>query len=123
MSQAPKSRKPRIRIPESPETNWREKVHPFFIRMLEYNNRVFELQASQDQADRREAHRLADNPPPELVEEADRMHDAIPPSERPPHDAYLSIFGAVDSKEGGTISMGQVTLGWPGISLENPLWS
>jgi hypothetical protein len=112
MSQTPKSRKPRIRIPASPETNWREKVHPFFIRMLEYNNRVSQLQASQNQADREEAQRLTANPPPELVEEAHRMHDAIPASERPPHDAYLSIFGAVDAPEGGAISEGQFTLGW-----------
>jgi hypothetical protein len=112
MSQDAKSRKPRIRIPESRETKWREKVHPFFIRMLEYNNRVFELQASQNPADREEAQRLANNPPPELIEEAHRMHNAIPPSERAPHDAYLSIFGAEDSKDGGTISADQVTLGW-----------
>lgn len=80
--------------------------------MLEYNNRVSQLQASQNQADRGEAQRLTANPPPELVEEAHRMHDAIPVSERPPHDAYLSIFGAGDAPEGGAISEGQFTLGW-----------
>ena len=32
------------------------------------------------------------------------MHDAIPESERPRHDAHLSIYGAVDSKEGTVIS-------------------
>jgi hypothetical protein len=47
-----------------------------------------------------------------VAEEADRMHDAIPPSERPQHDAYLSIFGIEDAPAGGTMSEGQLTMGW-----------
>jgi hypothetical protein len=112
MSQPKKRRKPRIKIPESTETKWREKVHPYFIRMLEYNNHVMKLSASPSGADRKEAQRLTHNPPPELAEETDRMHDAIPPSERPQADAYLSIYGVVDAPEGGTMSEGQFTLGW-----------
>jgi hypothetical protein len=112
MSQPKKRRKPRITIPESTQSKWREKVHPFFIRMLEYNNHVMRLSSSPNEADQKEALRLTNEPPPELVEEAYRMHDAIPASERPQADAHLSIFGAVDATEGGAMSMGQFTLGW-----------
>lgn len=112
MSQPEKRRKPRINIPESTKTKWRGKVHPFFIRMLEYNNQVAKLRASPNEADQKEAQRLTREPPPKLAAEANRMHDAIPPSERPQHDAYLSIFGAVDAPEGGTMSEGQFTMGW-----------
>lgn len=80
--------------------------------MLEYNNHVMRLSSSPNEADQKEALRLTHNPPPELVEEADRMHDAIPASERAEHDAYLSIFGAVDAPKGGTMSAGQFALGW-----------
>jgi hypothetical protein len=112
MSQAKKRRRPRITIPESTKTKWRDRVHPFFVRMLEYNNQVATLRSSPVEADRNEARRLTHNPPPELAEEADRMHDAIPPSERAQHDAYLSIFGAIDAPKGGTMSEGQFAMGW-----------
>ncbi len=112
MSQPKKRRKPRINIPPSTKTNWREKVHPFFIRMLEYNNQVAKLRASPNEADQKEAQRLTQELPPELAAEADRMHDAIPPSERPQADAYLSIFGMVDAPQGGTVWQGQMALGW-----------
>lgn len=80
--------------------------------MLEYNNQVTKLRSSPNEAEQKEAQRLTFNPPPELAEEADRMHDAILPSERPQHDAYLSIFGAMDAPEGSTMSEGQFTVGW-----------
>jgi hypothetical protein len=112
MSPVKKRRQPRINIPESTRSNWRNKVHPFFIRMLEYNNQVAKLSSSPNEADQKEALRLTREPPPELAEEADRMHDAIPDAERPQHDAYLSIFGLVDAPEGGALSEGQVALGW-----------
>jgi hypothetical protein len=112
MSQPKKRRKPIIKIPESTKTNWREKVHPFLIRMLEYNNQVAKLRSSPNRADQEEAQRLTREPPPELGEEADRMHDAIPPAERPQHDAYLSIFGLVDAPAGGTFPEAQMVLGW-----------
>jgi hypothetical protein len=116
MSQPKQRRKPRIKIPESTQPNWRAKVHPFFIRMLEYNNQVAKLRASPNEADQIEAQRLTREPPPELAEEADRMHDAIPSAERPQHDAYLSIFGAVDAPDGGTMSEDQFALGWLAFS-------
>jgi hypothetical protein len=112
MSQSKKRRKPRMKVPESTQTHWREKVHPFFVRMLEYNNQVTKLRSSPNEADQKEALRLTHEPPPELAAEAERMHDAIPPSERPQHDAYLSIYGVKDAPEGGTMSEGQVALGW-----------
>src|SRR5580704_9699393 len=112
MSQPKQRRKPRIKIPESTEPNWRAKVHPFFVRMLEYNNQVAKLRASPNEADQMEARRLTREPPLELAGEADRMHDAIPPSERAQHDAYLSIFAIEDAPGGGTMSEGQFALGW-----------
>src|ERR1700675_2197699 len=112
MSQPKQRRKPRMKILESTQTNWREKVHPFFVHMLEYSNQVAKLRSSPNEADQTEALRLTREPPPELAAEAERMHDAIPPSERPQHDAYLSIFGVVDAPEGGTMAEGQFALGW-----------
>lgn len=80
--------------------------------MLEYNRTVADLLASPNKADRAEGQRLSDNPPAELIAEAERMHDAIPESERPRHDAHLSIYGAVDSKEGTVLREDQFTLCW-----------
>lgn len=80
--------------------------------MLEHNKRVADLLASPNEGERAEGHRLLNNPPEELLAEAERMHDAIPESDRPRHDAHLSIYGAVDSKAGTVISEDQFTLCW-----------
>lgn len=105
-----KKRIPRTKVFQS--TDWRSKVHPFLVRMLEYNKRVVDLRASTNRAERAEGERLFDNPPGELLAEAERMHDAIPESDRPRHDAHLSIYGAVDSRTGTVISEDQFTLCW-----------
>jgi hypothetical protein len=110
MNALKRKRRPRTRVLKL--TNWRAKVHPFLVRMLEYNKKVADLLASKNEGDRAEGQRLSDNPPPELIAEAERMHDAIPESERPRHDAHLSIYGAVDSKEGTVIPEDQFMLGW-----------
>jgi hypothetical protein len=110
MNALKRKRRPRTRVLKS--TNWRARVHPFLVRMLEYNKKVADLLASPNEADKAEGQRLSDNPPPELIAEAERMHDAIPESERPRHDAHLSIYGAVDSKEGTVIPEDQFMLGW-----------
>jgi len=93
-------------------TEWRSKVHPFLIRMLENNKHVADLLASAKEGDRAEGQRLLDNPPAELLAEAGRMHDAIPESDRPRPDAHLLIYGARDSKTGTVISEDQFTLCW-----------
>ena len=80
--------------------------------MLEFNKKVADLLASPIETDRAEGQRLSDNLTPELIAEAERMHDAIPESERPRHDAHLCIYGAVDSKEGTVIPEDQFVLGW-----------
>lgn len=80
--------------------------------MIEYDNRVTKLLASRNEAERREGKRLSDNPPRKLIEEAQRLHDSRPETERDAANAQLSIYGAVDSKEGTTISEGQFTMGW-----------
>jgi hypothetical protein len=112
MSARKKTRPPRITLPRAPATNWQAKVHPFFVRMVEYQNRVDTLLASPHDADHVEGQRLTDYPPPALMEEAQRLHDAIPAADRPRHDAHLSIYGAVDSKDGTVISLGQFMMGW-----------
>src|SRR5271156_2897339 len=61
MSKPKRGRKPRIKIPESTQPNWRAKVHPFFVRMLEYDNQVAKLRASPNEADQIEAQRLTRN--------------------------------------------------------------
>ena len=110
MNTSKKKRSPRTKVFQS--TDWRSKVHPFLVRMLEHNKQVADLLASSNEADRAEGQRLFDNPPAELMAEAERMHDAIPESDRPRHDAHLSIYGAVDSKTGTVISEDQFTLCW-----------
>lgn len=110
MNEPKRKRRPRVKAPE--RTNWRAKVHPVFVRVLEYNKKVADLLASPNEADRADGQRLSDTLPPELIEEAERLHDAIPESERARHDAHLSIYGAVDSKEGTVISGGQFMMGW-----------
>jgi hypothetical protein len=99
-------------VPAGPKANWRAKVHPYFKHMLEYNNQAARLLSSPNEEDRKEGQRLTREPPPELIEETNRMHDAIPASERAQHDAYLSIFGVADAPQGGTMTEGQFTLGW-----------
>jgi hypothetical protein len=110
MNASKRKRRPRTRVLKT--TNWRGKVHPFLVRMLEYNKQAADLLASPNEADRVEGKRLSDFPPPELIAEAEGMHDAIPESERPRHNAHLSIYGAVDSKTGTVISEDQFTLCW-----------
>lgn len=110
MNTSKKKRSPRTRVFQS--TDWRSKVHPFLVRMLEHNKHVADLLASSNEADRAEGQRFLDNPPAELMAEAERMHDAIPESDRPRHDAHLSIYGAADSQTGTVISEDQFTLCW-----------
>jgi hypothetical protein len=111
-SKPKQKRKPRIHIPDSPVRDWGKKVHPLYVRMVEYDNHVAKLLASPNEADRAEGQRLADNPSPELIDWAQRLHDARPESERPRANARLLIYGVADAKERTTISDEQFTLGW-----------
>lgn len=105
-----KKRHPRITIPASVHTDWRDKLHPFFLRMAEYNKKVSTLLVSLNEADRAEGQRLNDNPPPELRREAKRMHKKI--KDRARNEAFLLILGVHPSQQGTTISERQYMLGW-----------
>lgn len=87
-------------------------MHPFFVRMIEYHNRVLQLLASPNETERAEGKRLQAHPPPDLIEEACRLHDALPEDVRRRNEAHRLIYGITDPREGIVISHGQFVLGW-----------
>jgi hypothetical protein len=68
-------RKPRQPVLKREPTDWRSNIHPFFIRLAEQHKKIVQLSRSGSEEDRRESQRLIRNPPPELVEEAQRVGD------------------------------------------------
>jgi len=61
-----KARRARVSIREP--RNWREKVDPLYIRIVEQYRKIVDLSRSPIPVDREEAERLKRNPPQELVE-------------------------------------------------------
>jgi hypothetical protein len=92
--------------------NWKDKVHPFFLRSAEHNKKTLKLLASANTNERREVQRLVRNPPAELIEEAHRMHDAQNSAERDRANADLAIYGIDPSQRGTTVSEAQFMQGW-----------
>ena len=52
-----------------------DKVHPFFVKLAGQHKKIVQLSRSGSEEDRQESQRLIRNPPPEMVEEAQRVGD------------------------------------------------
>jgi len=70
-------RKPRLKTQPKPEGEWRKKVHPFFIRVMERQKQVEELGRSPRPEDRERAQQLARNPPLEWRKEARELGEDL----------------------------------------------
>jgi hypothetical protein len=70
-----RKRKPRPPIFRREPTEWRNKIHPFFIRLAERYKKIVQLSRSGSEEDRQESQRLIRNPQPEMVDEAQRVGD------------------------------------------------
>jgi hypothetical protein len=55
--------------------DWRKKVDPVYIRMIEQYRIIVDLSRSSSEADRQEADRLRRNPPQDLVEDLRRLRE------------------------------------------------
>jgi len=105
-----KGRTPRIKVAELPGGKWREKVHPFYVRIAEHDKKIWKLRASSSPKDRAEAQRLSENPPPDLVEEARRLHDELERSRGPRYRAAMTVLGVEDLPPDSTVSYGHYML-------------
>jgi hypothetical protein len=72
--------------------------------MAEYDKNIWKLRASPVPEDRAEAERLAANPPPELVKEAQRLHDEFEASGGLRHRPAMTVLGVEDFPPGSTVS-------------------
>jgi hypothetical protein len=103
-------RKARTPVYKEEKSSWRDKLHPFFIRMAEMNKNIFELSASSSQQDRDEAERLKRNPPQELFDEAERLHDEFERDGKFKYNAVGRMLGLGEVAPGSTISLDQFML-------------
>ena len=102
------------RLPKRPRgTEWKAKVHPFFIQVAEVQKKVNLLSRTGNPEDRAESQRMIRNPTPEILEAADRFADERRKAGLP----YRDIAGAlltIDERQplGATISDEDFTLAW-----------
>jgi hypothetical protein len=87
-------------------------VHPFFIKIAEYQKKVSLLTRSGTSSDREEADRLTREIPAELMQEAEILHDEMKPAGKIRHRALLTILGAESYSPGTVISQGDYTFHW-----------
>jgi hypothetical protein len=87
-------------------------VHPFFVKVAEYQKKVSLLTRSATSSDREEADRLTKEIPAELMQEAERLHDEMKPAGKIRHLAPLTILGAENYPPGTVISQGDYMFHW-----------
>jgi len=87
-----RKRKPRPPALKGSSTDWRGKIHPFFIKMAEQHKKIVQLSRSGSEEDRQESQRLIRNPPPEMVEEAQRVGDEFRRSGKKIDSSVSAIF-------------------------------
>ncbi len=87
-----RKRKPRPPANRPQPTNWRDKVHPFFVKLAGQHKKIVQLSRSGSEEDRQESQRLIRNPPPEIVEEAQRAGDEFRRSGKKIDSSVSAIF-------------------------------
>lgn len=99
-----RKRKPRPPANKPEPTDWRAKVHSFFIRLAEQHKKIVQLSRSGSEEDRQESQRLIRNPPPELVEEAQRVGDEFHRSGKKLDSSISAIF-KIDESSPATLDL------------------
>jgi len=87
-----RKRQPRPPDDKREPTDWRSKIHPFFVRLAAQHKKIVQLSQSGSEDDRRESQRLIRNPPPEMVEEAQRVGDEFQRSGKKINSSISAIF-------------------------------
>ena len=109
---AGKPREPRLVKGPVRRENWRDKVHPFFVEVAEYQKKVTQLTFSGSKADRAEADRLSKEIPEDLMRRAEQLHDEMKAAGKPRRKASLVIYGAEGLPPGSEIPLEQYMLCW-----------
>jgi hypothetical protein len=78
-------------------------MHPFFIRVAEYQKEVTRLSNSKSDVDRAKAVDMTVNMPPELTAEAERLHDDAAAAGTLRHRPSIQVYGADGYPPGSVI--------------------
>src|SRR5690349_652807 len=87
-----RKRQPRPPDDKQKPTDWRSKVHPFFVKMAVQHKKIVQLSQSGSEEDRQESQRLIRNPPQEIVEEAQRVGDEFHRTGKKINSSISAIF-------------------------------
>src|SRR6266446_4116951 len=86
------------RVPSSGPSDWRAKVHPLYLRILQQYRTIVDLGQSPSAEDRQEAERLKRNPPKNLLEEVRRLGEERRRSGGAVTPVAATILGSNDAK-------------------------
>src|SRR5437879_4932852 len=85
------------RVPSSGPRDWRGKVHPLYLRILQQYRKIVELRQSPSAEDRQEAERLKRNPPEKLLEDVRRLGEERRRSGGTVRPVAATILGSDDA--------------------------
>jgi hypothetical protein len=97
-------RQPRLNPKARRKDSWRTKLHPFFIRVAEYQKEVSILTRSKSLYDREKATRMTKELPEELTREADRLYDERQAAGTQHHRPLMAVYGAEGLAPGSVLS-------------------
>lgn len=90
--------RPSARVPSSGPSDWRAKVHPLYLRILQQYRKIVDLSQSPSAEDQQEAERLKRNPPKKLMEEVRRLGKERRRSGGTVTSVAATILGSDDAK-------------------------
>ena len=93
-------------------TSWRDKVHPFFIKSVEFSKTVLLLTKNETEENKLEIERLNRDVLPEILKEAELVHDELKAAGKPMYTGSLSIYGADKLPPGSEIPNGTFIMSW-----------
>src|SRR5437899_6026468 len=85
------------RVPSSGPSDWRAKVHPLYLRILQQYRKIVDLSQSPSAEDRQEAERLKRNPPEKLLEDVRRLGEERRRSGGTVRPVAATILGSDDA--------------------------
>lgn len=108
-----KTRKPRVSIPKSVGSTWKEKAHPFLIRAAKHRKVVHRLMESPSPEDQEKAQNLIRHPPEELVKEARAIYAERKKTGKPlKYQTATLLFSMEHIPEGVPVKRSRMTLSW-----------
>jgi hypothetical protein len=109
---AKRNRQPRTHVASPVSHSWKAKLHPLFIGAAEYQKQVLRLLRSDSAADKQNASRLSVNLPPDLVRDAEALHDEMQASGKLRRRSSIKMYGLEDIPPGSTISEEHYVYHW-----------